>query len=150
MVSSDIYRNVMDVYLGIRDKYEVKSEKDRNVLAICTIFGEAAAAYCALSMVDGIAEEHLWKFVDKYWNVDKRHEYRARLLSYKVDEKYEKFKKFAMEFEGVRKWFCDVRKRLRGQDFQTLDLNNFGWSQGLKLNDLKTLFFNLLNELTYI
>ena len=130
MVSSDIYRNVMDVYLGIRDKDSVESEKDRNVLAICTIFGEAAAAYCALSMVDGIAEEHLWKFVDKYWNVDKRHEYRARLLSYKVDEKYEKFKKFAIEFEKVR-------KKLKENDSEAL-------------NHLKTLFFNLLNELTYI
>lgn len=134
MVSSDIYKDVykdvMDVYLGIRDKDSVESEKDRNVLAICTIFGEAAAAYCALSMIDGIAEEHLWKFVDKYWNVDKRHEYRARLLSYKVDEKYEKFKKFAIEFEKVR-------KKLKENDSEAL-------------NHLKTLFFNFLNELTYI
>ena len=152
MVSSDIYRNVMDVYLDIRDKYEVKSEKDRKIVIDSTLVGEAAAAYCALSMIDGMINEHPKKFIDRYCkDVDKRHVYRARLLSCELeDEKYEKFKKFAMEFEGVRKWFCDVRKRLRGQDFQTLDLNNFGWSQGLKLNDLKTLFFNLLNELTYI
>ena len=47
-----------------------------------------------------------------------------------MDEKYEKFKKFAIEFEKVR-------KKLKENDSEAL-------------NDLKTLFFNLLNELTYI
>ena len=132
MVSSDIYRNVMDTYLDIRDKYEVKSEKDRRILIDSTLVGEAAAAYCAFSRINGMVEEPLKKFIDQYrWDEDKRHEYRARLLSCELeDEKYKRFKKFAMEFEKVR-------KKLKENDSEAL-------------NDLKTLFFNLLNELTYI
>lgn len=152
MVSFSIYREVMDTYLGIRDKYGVEGEEDRNMLIYSTLVGEAAAAYCALSMIDGMINEHPKKFIDKYCkNVGIRHKYRTHLLSRKVDDsKYEKFKKFAVEFEKRRKWFCEVSKKLREPDFQTLDLNNLELFQALKLNDLKTLFFNLLNELTYI
>ena len=122
----------MDAYLDIMDKDSAESEKDRERFIDYTLVAEAVAAYCAFSRINGMAEEPLKKFVDQYRrDEDKRHEYRARLLSCKVeDEKYKRFKELVMEFEKAR-------KKLKENDFQAL-------------NHLETLFFNLLNELTYI
>jgi len=132
MVSHWIKKGLADAYVSIRDGDWAKSEKDREILACYTLVGEAISAYYALSKLNGMAEEPLERFIDKYcWDENERHRYRTYLLLSKVeDEKYKRFKELVMEFEKAR-------KKLKENDFQAL-------------NHLETLFFNLLNELTYI